>query len=84
MVFKNEMIKKETIFTLVGAKFQNGVEMADAWLEKWEGHYKIIRDESGDEDSVHDIDIICTEESHNNMSKDIQCISDWSEDKIEE
>lgn len=75
------MKNKTTIQTLVSTAFYMQVQMAEAWLEKWEGHYTIMRDESGDEDFAHDMDIVCTDEAYRAMPSDIQCETNWTENK---
>lgn len=75
---------KVTLQALVGVAFYEGVQKADAWLEKWDGHYTVMRDESGDDDFAYDMDIMCTDEAYHAMPDDIQCITSWSENKEQE
>ncbi|MEM6781410.1 MAG: hypothetical protein AAF569_06060 [Pseudomonadota bacterium] len=81
MVDEALMTKKASIFSMVGTAWHKGVREADDWLEKWEGHYKIIRDDSGDDDSVHDMDIICTEEAYTELVDEINAASEWTNHK---
>lgn len=81
MTYKTTIMYVDDYSSYDDDKALQGIE---AWLEKWDGQYKIIKDHGSHNEIMIEMDLLCTKDAFDNLSDEFTCSTEWSRNEITE